>query len=624
MKNMRLLGSTVVGALVILGLGGPVEARRGAPPQSTTLKARAVAEVGLLELEAIDPVALLAEDKVAAALGPGPLRFASPVDVAITPAESGTWESLSDGGRLWRLRISSPNATDLNLGFTRFKLPPGATLHVVSQEADYYEGPYTFDDNEAHGELWTPVVPGGKAIVELYVPPAPAFEPELKLGRIGRGYRDLFAQTGELTKQGPCNIDVVCSEGNPWRNEIRSVGSYGIGTSRMCTGTMIMDVPGDFKPYFLSAYHCSVDESNDQSIVVYWNFESANCGDLSGGSLSDNQTGAIFRASRADDDFLLLELEEAPDQASNVYFAGWDARTSTMPASSVCIHHPNGDEKAISFNDDALTIRNNCILGGGPADTHWRVDSWEQGTTEPGSSGGGLWDPASHALVGYLSGGLAACGNSDYDCFGRFAIGWDGVSSAVRLRDWLDPGNTNTLTVAGANQGGGGGGGTECGNAAYDSGTSAGAAWFGGGWAGDPDYMYAVRFNLADFGYAPGQVEITSFCAANQKGYTGGPWPNEVFLYPDSGGSPDDSQVLGQGTIQTGDGTGPAIINLPSPVTLNGDFWLVNRGDPMHDGEDVNMEFDDTANTGHSFGSESGIANLALTNQGNFALRATL
>ncbi|MGH6947697.1 MAG: hypothetical protein ACREDZ_10250, partial [Kiloniellales bacterium] len=48
------------------------------------------------------------------------------------------------------------------------------------------------------------------------------------------------------------------------------------------------------------------------------------CGDLGGGSLADNQTGSIFRASYAPSDFLLVELEEDPDASFNVFFTGWD------------------------------------------------------------------------------------------------------------------------------------------------------------------------------------------------------------------------------------------------------------------------------------------------------------
>ncbi len=625
--QLKYFVSIVCVLVIVLSVGPTADARRGDPPKSTTLKVAAVTEVKVLAAGPIDRATALAEDK--ARVEPGPMRFAIPEDVSITPADHGTWEKLADGGRLWRLQIHAPNATDLNFGFLRYRLPPGATLHIVSEDHDYYQGPFTVDDNKVHGEFWSPVVPGERAVLELYVPGGADFEPELELGRIGRGYRGLFSKNDDLAKQASCNIDVVCDEGNAWRDEIRSVGRYTIESMYLCSGTLIMDVQGSYTPFFISAQHCEVSASNDQTVRVYWNYESPTCGQLGGGSLSESQTGAIFRASREENDMLLFELEDTPDASFNVYYAGWDARTSTRPQSSVHIHHPQGDEKAITFNDDPLTIMGHCGESGGPSDTHWYANVYERGTTEPGSSGSGVWDPATHFLVGYLSAGDVGdpCGGNVSDCHGRFAIGWNGSSSSNRLRDWLDPSGTGTLTKAGSDpdgNGGGGGGSWDCGNAGYDNNTTDEATYFGGGLAGDPDYMFAVKFELADFGYQPGNVQIAGFCASNNKSYTGGPWPNEVFIYPDASGSPDDSTVLGQGTIRTGDGAGPSSVTLASPVTLDGDFWLVVRGDSQWAGEDFNVEFDTGSNIGNSYLSSTGISGLGLRSGSNLMLRATL
>jgi len=63
----------------------------------------------VLELEAIDREALLAEDEAAKADSSAkPLRFASPVDMELTPADIGTWEQAPNGGRVWRLRSMPP------------------------------------------------------------------------------------------------------------------------------------------------------------------------------------------------------------------------------------------------------------------------------------------------------------------------------------------------------------------------------------------------------------------------------------------------------------------------------------------------------------------------------------
>ena len=94
-----------------------------------------------------------------------------------------------------------------------------------------------------------------------------------------------------------------------------------------------------------------------------------------------------------------------PSASYNVYYAGWD-RSGTAPAGGVGIHHPNADVKAISFSGNPLTTVDSCIGSG--RSTHWQV-IWTSGVTEVGSSGSGIWDPATHKLVGTLSGGQSVC-----------------------------------------------------------------------------------------------------------------------------------------------------------------------------------------------------------------------
>jgi lysyl endopeptidase len=436
---------------IVLAPPSKAVARQGEPPKSWTETAAALSRVPVMQLPPVD----IGEElrKAADEADPGPLQVAVPHEVSISPARDGEWEELPEVGRIWRYRFSAPGATDLNFGFTTFRLPPGATLHVYSETERYYEGPYTSQDNKPHGELWTPMVPGDRAVIELFVPDVVEFAPELELSRVSAGFTDILGRSRKpslFPKQGACNIDVVCPEAEPWRNEIRSVANLLIGGFGLCTGTLINDVPRSTRPFFLTAAHCGITAQQAPRIVFHWNFEARRCGALAGGSLADNQTGSSFRASRADVDVTLIELDDPPDPSFNVFFSGWD-RSGAVPRRSVGIHHPNNDEKAISFNEDRLRTVNNCIGPG--VNTHWEVDDWERGTTEPGSSGSGLWDADTKKLVGFLSGGDASCSfPQGSDCYGKFSVAWDGPSPAQRLRDHLDPGNTGALTVGGTNQ----------------------------------------------------------------------------------------------------------------------------------------------------------------------------
>ncbi|MBD3222870.1 T9SS type A sorting domain-containing protein, partial [bacterium] len=96
-------------------------------------------------------------------------------------------------------------------------------------------------------------------------------------------------------------------------------------------------------------------------------------------------------------------------------------------------------EKAISFEDDPTTTTSYLGTSSPGNGTHIRVADWDDGTTEPGSSGSPLYSPDGH-IVGQLHGGYAACGNDLADWYGRVSVSWNGGGTgSSRLSDWLDP-----------------------------------------------------------------------------------------------------------------------------------------------------------------------------------------
>jgi hypothetical protein len=196
----------------------------------------------------------------------------------------------------------------------------------------------------------------------------------------------------------------------------------------------------------MTAYHCNVRANRAPSLVVYWNFQSPSCGQQGGGSYEDTQSGSVLRAEWATSDVTLLLLDEVPEPSFGVKYAGWN-RGNNVPTSAVAIHHPSTDEKSISFENDPLSVttyQSNISPGDG---THLRIADWDEGTTEPGSSGSPLFDQ-DHFVVGQLHGGGAACGNNAPDWYGWFHISWTGGGSPEsRLSDWLDPDDTGDMTL---------------------------------------------------------------------------------------------------------------------------------------------------------------------------------
>ncbi len=393
------------------------------------------AEVPVFTADPVDHGLAKLEDEQNARLDEPP-RFAVPQETFIAPETHGLWERVAEDEMMWRLRIASPGALSLNLGFTRYGMPDGGRLRIYGTDDPSRILEYDAGDNKAHGQLWTPLLTSEELMIEATVPLKDVDRFDLLLESVNTGYRefgDLFPE-----KMGDCNIDVVCPEGDDWSEEIQSVAVFQRGGAWACTGAMMNNTAEDQTPYFLTADHCNVTEVSDATIVVYWNFESPVCGQLDNGSLDQNQTGSTFLVGGEATDYTLLLLDDAPDPAWEVAYAGWD-NTGVDPSGAVAIHHPSTDEKCISFEYDPLTTTS-YTSDPSPGDgTHFRVEDWDLGTTEHGSSGSPLFDTA-HRVIGQLHGGWAACTNDLPDWYGKLSVSWSG------LAEYLDPaGGAETL-----------------------------------------------------------------------------------------------------------------------------------------------------------------------------------
>lgn len=414
-----------------------------------------------IQLAPIDRAKAVREDLSDKTFGV-PLTYALPRKLTLDVSKRSTVGALStlkDGRVQWVLDIESAGASSIDLTFEKFFLPAGAELYVFDPEFQQVRGPFTDADNRSHGKLAVPLVMGAKARVVLRVAPAQMDFVQLDFGTAYAGFREWWKDTAKAV--GDCNVDVACAVGNPWRQQMQAVARTTL-SGRLCTGNLLNNTAADRKMYFITANHCRVTPDNAALISVFWNYQNSSCrtpgaigsGGVGDGSLGQSQSGAFFRSKSSSDtevsnsDFALLELDDAPSPAFNVFWSGWDRR-DTLPSAGTGIHHPAGEVKRISFENQALTVTNYLETLPGLR-THLRVADWDLGTTEGGSSGSGLWNPDKR-LVGVLSGGFAACGNDLSDWYGRMASAWEGIGGTAdrRLRDWLDTTNTGALAIDG-------------------------------------------------------------------------------------------------------------------------------------------------------------------------------
>lgn len=390
--------------------------------------------------------------------GQGPAIFAVTVELAVT-LDAGVWDEPTPGIARWRTRVFSAEAQALLMVFNRFTVPAAAQLWIYDTAGVALQGPYTAANHTETGELWTAMVPGETAVIELQVPTEQKDQVTLSLGRLGHAFKN----ERDLGRSGSCNIDTACALGNGWRNEIRSVvklqipsGLFSVG---LCTGTLVNTLAEDGTPYVLTADHCGITSRSAANVVAYWNFQNSGCGGAANAVSTQSQPGATLRADDRGTDMTLIELNQRPQASFKVYYAGWDA-SGAGGNSGVGIHHPAGDAKKISEFTSALAAADVSISVGGPSIPAWRVERWSQGTTEQGSSGSGLWNQ-NRQIVGTLSGGSAACSgsvnNGLADFYARLDRQWQANSArSGQLKAWLDPANTGRTQVGGRNASGGG------------------------------------------------------------------------------------------------------------------------------------------------------------------------
>ncbi len=398
------------------------------------------ADLPLIQMPLVDAEALLAEDALVSDKQ-APFRFGKEFDADISLTNDGWLDILPDGSRLYRIAIKCKKALSINLTYNQFLLPPDARFYLYTPDHSHQLGAFTDYNNKTHGQFSTSLLRGEITILEYYEPANASFPGIININKVVHGYRGLRSPEKDYGDSGNCNININCPEGAAWQNESRSVALIIEGGFRACTGAVVNNVRQDCRPYFLTADHCLSGSVN--TWVFMFNYESPTCTNQDGPT---NQTvsGCTLLANDGPSDFALVELSEPPPPEYNVYYAGWTAAESAATG-SVGIHHPSGDIKKITFNQDLLLSDS----WDGTPNTHWKVTEWEDGTTEPGSSGSPMFDP-NHRIIGQLHGGQAACGNTEYDTYGKFAYSWDEGSNAnTRLADWLDPDNTGILLLDG-------------------------------------------------------------------------------------------------------------------------------------------------------------------------------
>lgn len=442
-------------------LNGIAQISNGGPPYSIMFQI----DNNYQELSFTAPnmQSIVAEDFINEAASPNsPRRMGVSVGINKSLQNSGTWTDIPGIGSIWRLQITVDGALALGVYYDDFFIPEGGELFLYNHDKTQTVGAFTHTNNPEEHLFSTQFIQGDKVTLEYFQPEHVDENAIINISEVAYAYRDIEFMYDRDISSWWCMINVACEEGDNWENQIKGVAriSIKIGYNYyLCSGSLINNTDNDRTPYFLTAAHCgegsSVSDRNQW--IFYFNDQASTCnGTYSSGT--NSTTGCQLRAndpSYADDgsDFYLVEFNNSIPVTFDVFYNGWNRTNSNDDAGNgVGIHHPAGDIKKISTYSTPLM--SSTFWNGNPS--HWKL-IWAATTNgksimQGGSSGSPVFD-SNGLIMGDLTGGYTSnsCTNPSPAYYGKIWYSWDqnGSTSATRLKDWLDPGNTGMEKLPG-------------------------------------------------------------------------------------------------------------------------------------------------------------------------------
>lgn len=355
------------------------------------------------------------------------------------------------GGSVARLEVGSPDALGLRVGLAFDSIPAGAELRAAGSLApdriQLATGEQLRWQYRTAGTYWSPSTDGDRQTLELFVPEgtrtALVRMRVVEVSHLLSNSIERFSLAKAIGDSDFCEVDVICRTATLGANYVntknavaRMVFTVG-GDSYTCTGTLLADTVTTTQiPYFWTADHCIDNATVAATLNTFWGFEATTCGSGIAAANTQRAGGADYLFSdngATGTDAALLRLRDTPP--AGAFFNGWNANVLNNGVGVLAVHHPQGDLKKSSLGSKVSQ------------DTTLHEVGWTSATTEPGSSGSGLFTSTgtggAYELRGGLYGGTASCANTgsigntqNRDYYSRLDVVYDDVKA------WLAPTST--------------------------------------------------------------------------------------------------------------------------------------------------------------------------------------
>ena len=139
------------------------------------------------------------------------------------------------------LGIQSRGAFGIGINFSQFFLSQNAKLYIYDFEQTYYIGSFTSLNNKDSEVLSTSIVKSDHVIIELTVPRNEIKNIKLHINSIIHDSSDIlnYYNNSSSNTREDCNINVICSEGDDWRDQINGAVRVSMGAG-LCSASIII------------------------------------------------------------------------------------------------------------------------------------------------------------------------------------------------------------------------------------------------------------------------------------------------------------------------------------------------------------------------------------------------
>ena len=353
--------------------------------------------------------------------------------------------SMNDGSafvegemKVWRVGLQSENAKGISIYFDKFLLPERGKLFVYNPSQTIVYGAFTSENNNDENKLLIRPLPSDTVIVEYQEPLDAPFEAELHISLATHELRKVnkFMDSNECTP-------VLSTQSGTEQLKQSVCLLYMVGPTKSYWGSGALINNANHKPYIFTAGHNLTDADMATRTIYYFNYQVPTVEETFQGSRQFTISGSTLISRDDKVDFALAELNKMPPADYRPYLAGWTRNTPKAPY--MCIQHPYGDIKKISYANELYVGYFNDTR----YRTYWWVKRWQDGITQSGSSGSPLFD-ADGYIIGELTGGDSFCDTPSNDYFCQFSAAWDFYSDkSKQLACYLDPSGTGAMSMYG-------------------------------------------------------------------------------------------------------------------------------------------------------------------------------